>query len=85
MTDRLSNIILYTENPNEEQLKVPSVIGKTPSEANELLTNCGFVVKIVGTAVGDGLKITEQSIAADTVAPRGTVITVTAVSFGFED
>ncbi len=71
-------IVVYTEeNSAKETATVPNLIGLTMSEANRIAINAGFNIKIAGTTQGDGNVVSyKQSIAADTVAEVGSIITV---------
>lgn len=72
-------IILYTGQDNNFMAEVPNVVGKSAEEANELLINSGFNVKIEGA---DGFKygqvasVTWQSVEAMEKMPRGSIITI---------
>ena len=78
------NIILYTDNDTEAQTAiVPSVVGKTPEEANEILADSGFNIKIEGSKYyfeGGVATVESQYPAAGTLVPVGTVVTV---NFGY--
>ncbi len=71
-------IVVYTEeNSTKETATVPNLIGLTMSEANRIAINAGFNIKIAGTTQGDGNVVSyKQSMAADTVAEVGSIITV---------
>ncbi len=45
---KTGKVLLYTSNTTTTHGKVPSVIGKTPEEANLILTNAGFNIKFEG-------------------------------------
>ena len=85
VTDKINRIILYTENQDSIKTKVPSLIGKSIIEANELLTNAGLEFIVIGTVTGSDVKIAEQSIAAGEYVPQKSVITLIAINYGFED
>lgn len=79
---RGGKVILYTENQEAKSSVVPSVIGLTAQQANKLLTNSGFNIRIVG---GGSNQVGTQAIAQSmvgVVAEHGTVIEVT---FGVVD
>ena len=46
---KTGKIIIYTSNETPTHAKVPDVVGKTPAEANKILANAGFNIKIEGT------------------------------------
>lgn len=76
--------VLYTDSPSDESVLVPSVVGKTLSEANELLADSGLNVRIHGwTATVDNVNVTRQATVSaqsqpeGTRVPRGTVIDIT--------
>ena len=71
-------IVVYTEENAERQTAtVPDLTGLTMAEANRVAVNAGFNIKIAGTTQGAGAVLSyKQSIAKDTVAETGTVITV---------
>lgn len=74
-------VILYTEEKDvADTVVIPNVVGKTFHEANSILTNAGLNLRYTGAMnydVGEAAVVTEQSLPADTEAPRGTVITIT--------
>ncbi len=73
-------VILYTNNADVTHNKVPSVIGKTPEEANKILINCGFNIKIEGAlnfSCGKGAKVVSQYPVANTFYEKGEVVTIT--------
>ena len=71
-------IVVYTEENAERQTAtVPDLTGLTMAEANRVAVNAGFNIKIAGTTQDAGAVLSyKQSIAKDTVAETGTVITV---------
>ena len=74
-------VLLYTVRDYQENitLEVPNVIGKTPEEANLILYNSGFNIKIEGAmnfSVSQGAKITYQYPAAGSLIRRGEVVTI---------
>ena len=70
-------VILYTSEITEEKnAVVPNIIGMTAAQANKALANAGFNIHLEGALNGSGATVMSQSIAAGTVAPKGTVITV---------
>lgn len=80
-----SEVVVYIGDAELETGTVPDVIGKSAAEANELITNAGFNIKLSGGAAqnSDALA-TAQSWEAGAVLNKGTVIEVTfqASSFG---
>lgn len=74
-------VILYTTKDTiEKTFTVPDVVGSTAAAANNMIVNSGFNIKIEGTRnylSGTGAVAVSQYPAAGTVAPEGTVITVT--------
>ena len=75
-------IILYTskEELNKSFSAVPNVVGKTPEEANLIISNAGFNVKIEGAmnfSANQGAIITSQFPLAGTSLSIGDVITIT--------
>ena len=71
-------VVLYTEEGEKTTASVPYVIGKTDNEANRLILNAGFNIKIEGESLEhEGCVAVAQSIEAGENAEIGTVITVT--------
>ena len=77
-----SKIILYTSE-NEDIVTVPSLVGKSASEAVRDAINAGLNIKIVGC--GDGGNVTSQSIPLGARVKRGSVITLTTMITDYED
>lgn len=75
---RGGKVILYTGNAAvQSTATVPNVVGMTPSEANSAIAAEGLNIDLVGTGLTDsGEKAFQQSPAAGTKVPPGTVITV---------
>ena len=71
-------IVVYTEEKAEKQTTtVPNLTGLTITEANKAAINAGFNIKIAGTTQGSGQILSyKQSVAKDTTAETGTIITV---------
>ncbi len=71
-------IVVYTDGTTEKQTAtVPNLTGLSITEANKTAINAGFNIKVAGTTQGSGQVLSyKQSIAPDTSAPMGTVITV---------
>lgn len=74
-------ILLYTDGETPpSDIEVPDVVGKTAVAANALIVGNGLNIKIEGTKnylSGKGATVIEQSPAAGTRVPEGTVVTVT--------
>lgn len=78
--------VLYTDGERPAQVTVPTVIGKTLLQANQALTDAGLNVRIEGypTARTDDVSarqatVSEQSVAAQTTVPEGTVVQIRIV------
>ena len=79
-------VILYTSEVSEERnATVPNILGMTAAEANKALAKAGFNIHLEGALNGSGAVVMTQSIAAGTVAPKGTVITVDIRHTNFTD
>ena len=74
-------VFLYTGDATpESDIRVPDVTGKTVSAANKLLTNRGFNVIIDGATVSSSSTeayVVSQSVAANTLSSKGTVVKIT--------
>ena len=71
-------VVLYTEETERQTAAVPYVIGKSGNEANRMVLNAGFNIKIEGESIEhEGCVAVSQSIEAGENAEIGTVITVT--------
>lgn len=71
-------VILYTngETPKAD-VRVPDLIGKTAEVANRLLVNSGLNIDFEGAAGHqNGAVVVNQSVAADSMVPEGTVVTI---------
>lgn len=80
-----STVVVYMGDAEVEYGTVPDVIGKSAAEANELITNAGFNIKLSGGAAANtDAKATQQSYKAGNKLAKGSVIEVTfqASSFG---
>lgn len=74
-----ASIILYLGEEKPDTLcTVPSVVGKSASEANKAITNAGLIMKVTGTTTASSGNVyaISQSIAAGTEVEAGTVVTV---------
>lgn len=72
-------IILYTGKDESRTSTVPNVIGKTVEEANEILLEKGFNVKIEGASnfkYGQGAIVVSQNYAEGTSLSKGTIVTI---------
>lgn len=74
-----ANIILYlgAEKPDAACV-VPTVVGLTAAQANTALTNAGLIMKVSGATSSSSGNVfaLNQSVAAGTEVPAGTVVTV---------
>ena len=72
-------IVLYADVKPAETVAVPSLIGKNPTLANQILAYYGLNIKIEGDgghSTGTEYKVVSQSITAGTLVAEGTVVTV---------
>ncbi len=81
LNKNMGTVILYTEYSNVQSAVVPDLLGKSVTEANQILISRGLNIKIEGSqnyAISDTeyARATYQSIAAGTSVDRGTVVTV---------
>ena len=79
---KTGKILLYTTNNEEDVLvaTVPDLIGRTPMEANIIISNSGLNVKISGSknfAEGSELKVISQYPSAGEKIKVGEVVTIT--------
>ncbi|MDR0324561.1 MAG: PASTA domain-containing protein [Oscillospiraceae bacterium] len=82
-----TEMILYTEGTKpEETVAVPDVIGKTPEQANALLTNAGVFMRPIGAQPSQDAILTAawQEFVGQEV-PYGTVISVEFRSLNVSD
>ncbi len=82
ITSTRSKIILYTKR-EEENVKVPKLVGMKIEDAVELCINSGLNIHIRGSAVG-GI-VESQSLPLGALVKRGEVITLTAILLDFPD
>ena len=74
-----ASIVVYLgEEKSDEPRAVPNVIGMTAAEANQALTNAGFIMRVAGaTSTGSGnVRAISQDREQGQELPPGTVITV---------
>lgn len=74
-----ASIVLYLgEEKNNDRRAVPNVTGMTAAEANQALTNAGFIMRVTGaTSTESGnVKAISQDREEGTELPPGSVITV---------
>lgn len=70
-------IVLYTEETAEKQTAVvPDFTNMTMSQANSTAVNAGFNIRFAGTTNASEVACYKQSVAANTEAELGSVITV---------
>lgn len=77
---KTGRVIIYTNGKIATHNQVPNVVGKTPEEANRILAEQGFNIKIEGAtnfSVGNGAYVTSQAPVADTYYKKGEIITIT--------
>ena len=81
-------IVLYLGDAKpSDSVEVPDLMGKTAIYATQSLVNLGLNVRIVGSSSylsGTGARVCAQSVAAGTMVPAGTVITITFYEEGSE-
>lgn len=71
-----ATVVLTLGDSPPETVTVPSVVGMTAAQANRVLTDLGLNLRIEGAVhplLGDKI-VAEQSVSADTVVKRGTVV-----------
>lgn len=74
-----SVVVLYAGADKPDDLcTVPSLLGRTPSEANTAATNAGLLIRFAGTTdrEGSSVHVMSQSEEVGAEVPAGTVITV---------
>ena len=74
-----SMVLLYagSEKPTDKCV-VPTLVGRTPSEANTVAVNAGLLIRFSGTTGSESsaIRVLSQSLDAGTEVEAGTVITV---------
>ena len=73
-----SQVLLYLENaPEAESVPVPDFSGMNRHQASELAASAGLYILVRGNPeVAPQVVVTEQSLAPNTLVPRGTTITL---------
>ena len=74
-----STVILYAGVDKPDKMcTVPSLVGRTASEANTAATNAGLLLRFTGTTSSESntVLVFSQDLEAGTEVPAGTVITV---------
>ena len=74
-----SVVILYAnEKKSTDKCVVPTLLGRTPSEANTVAVNAGLLIRFSGTTGSESssIRVLSQNIEAGTEVDAGTVITV---------
>ena len=68
-------VILYTADSSNNMTKVPTLVGKTLTEAKKLLSEAGLNFNIENTGIHS--EIREQSMVSGEIVEKGSVITIT--------
>ena len=74
-----SVVILYAnEKKSTDKCVVPTLLGRTPSEANTVAVNAGLLIRFSGTTGSESssIRVLSQNLGAGTEVDAGTVITV---------
>ena len=74
-----STIVLYAgSEKSDEPCTVPNLIGRTPAEANTIVTNSGLLIRFSGTTDSESgsVRVLSQSVDPAAQVEAGTVITV---------
>ena len=74
-----SVVILYAnEKKSTDKCVVPTLLGRTPSEANSVAVNAGLLIRFSGTTGSESssIRVLSQNLEAGTEVDAGTVITV---------
>ncbi len=74
-----SVVILYAnEKKSTDKCVVPTLLGRTPSEANTVAVNAGLLIRFSGTTGSESssIRVLSQNLEAGTEVDAGTVITV---------
>ncbi|MEG2597665.1 MAG: penicillin-binding transpeptidase domain-containing protein, partial [Oscillospiraceae bacterium] len=80
---REGTVVIYTEKDASQTVKVPNVVGVTPTQANQVLTNAGLNIKISGGAANNQrARTSAQSIEVGKEVPRGSIVEVQCLIAG---
>ena len=80
---REGTVILYTEEDAGQTVTVPSVVGMTPTQANQVLTNSGLNIRISGGAANNKrAQVSTQSVESGSTVPKGTIVEVQCLITG---
>mgnify|MGYP003308204693 CR=1 FL=1 len=74
-----STVIVYAgSEKSNDPCTVPSLIGRTPAEANTVIANAGLLIRFTGTTGSESgsIRVLSQSVEPATQVEAGTVITV---------
>ena len=77
--EKTGKIIIYTEEKRDSYVVVPNVVGKTAEEANAILVNYGFNIKIEGAtnfSKGNGARVIYQFPLADASIEYGQTVSI---------
>ena len=88
VTCALSKIILYTENTNTVDIKVPNLLGLPLSDAIKTALKAGLNIKLAGngaTLPDANDIVSEQSLPPNMITKRGSVIIIRSIEKNFED
>ncbi len=78
---RGGTVILYTsESVAEESSTVPNLVGLTPAQANQKLTNAGLNVKFTGPSENVHAVVSAQSVKEGTKLAKGSIVTLTCTA-----
>ncbi len=70
-------VILYTgTSEGEKQIKVPDVMGKSPIQVNEIITDLGLNIGVQGAVASKSAYAVKQYPEAGSMVAEGTVVTV---------
>ncbi len=84
---KLSTVYLYTENIEEGEVLMPSLVGLDAAEANKIAANLGLNIQFTGLSDYNSgpLTVVSQSIAPGEKIKRGQILILRLISLGFED
>lgn len=87
VTKGCTKVILYTEPRTQQTVRVPNVVGKSGIEANEILTELGLNLCILGVPdlKAEDVRVCEQSLPPDSETAYGSVITLRLLSMEHEE